>query len=65
MVAKALRQSKEVSAAFVLIATFGNVGNFWLPLIEFWLGEASRIPARIYFLAIVFFSFVICVGVVS
>ena len=65
MVAKALRQSKEVSAAFVLIATFGNVGNFWLPLEEFRLGEASRIPATIYFLAIVFISFVICVGVAS
>ena len=65
MVAKALRQSKEVSAAFVLIAIFGNVGNFELPLIEFLLGEASRIPAKIYFLAIVFISFVICVGVAS
>jgi predicted permease len=65
LVAKALRQSKDVTAAFVLIATFGNVGNFGLPLIEFRLGEASRIPATIYFLAIVFISFVICVGVAS
>ena len=32
-------------------------------MIEFLLGEASRIPAKIYFLAIVFISFVICVGV--
>ncbi|MEC9360744.1 MAG: AEC family transporter, partial [SAR324 cluster bacterium] len=29
------------------------------------LGEASRIPAKIYFLAIVFISFVICGGVAS
>ena len=65
LVGKALRQSKDVTAAFVLIATFGNVGNFGLPLIEFRLGEASRIPATIYFLAIVFISFVICVGVAS
>ena len=34
-------------------------------MIEFLLGEASRIPAKIYFLAIVFISFVICVGVAS
>jgi len=60
---KLLGQSKEVSATFVLIATFGNVGNFGLPLIEFRLGEVSRIPATIYFLAIVLISFVICVGV--
>ncbi len=65
LVGKALQQSKEMSAAFVLIATFGNVGNFGLPLIEFRLGEASRTPATIYFLAIVFISFVICVGVAS
>ena len=29
------------------------------------MGEASRILATIYFLAIVFISFVICIGVVS
>ena len=34
-------------------------------MIEFLLGEASRIPAKIYFLAIVFISFVICLGLAS
>ena len=29
LVGKALRQSREITAAFVLIATFGNVGKFW------------------------------------
>lgn len=65
LVGKALRQSKEITAAFVLIATFGNVGNFGLPLIEFRLGEVARTPATVYFLAILFISFVICVGVAS
>ena len=65
LVGKMLRQSREITAAFVLIATFGNVGNFGLPLIEFRLGEIARIPATIYFLATVFISFVICVGVAS
>ena len=65
LVGKALRQSREITAAFVLIATFGNVGNFGLPLIEFRFGEIARIPATIYFLATVFISFVICVGVAS
>ncbi len=50
LVGKALRQSREITAAFVLIATFGNVGNFGLPLIEFRFGEIARIPATIYFL---------------
>ena len=65
LVAKILRQSREITAAFVLIATFGNVGNFGLPLIEFRFGEIARIPATIYFLATIFISFVICVGVAS
>ena len=65
LVGKAMRQSREITAAFVLIATFGNVGNFGLPLIEFRFGEIARIPATIYFLATVFISFVICVGVAS
>ena len=65
LVGKALRQSREISAAFVLIATFGNVGNFGLPLIVFRLGESARTYATVYFVATVFISFVICVGVAS
>jgi len=65
IVAKIFRQSREISAAYVLIATFGNVGNFGLPLIEFRYGYISRPPATIYFLGVLFISFVICVGVAS
>jgi len=65
LVGKALRQSREITAAFVLIATFGNVGNFGLPLIVFRLGESARSYATVYFVATVFISFVICVGVAS
>ena len=65
LVGKVLRQSREITAAFVMIATFGNVGNFGLPLIVFRLGETARTSATIYFVATVFFSFIICVGVAS
>ena len=65
LVGKALRQSREITAAFVVIATFGNVGNFGLPLIVFRLGESARTYATVYFVATVFISFVICVGVAS
>ena len=65
LIGKALRQSREITAAFVLIATFGNVGNFGLPLIVFRLGETARTYATVYFVATVFISFVICVGVAS
>jgi len=65
LIGKALRQSREITAAFVLIATFGNVGNFGLPLIVFRWGETARTFATVYFVATVFISFVICVGVAS
>ena len=65
LVGKALRQSREITAALVLIATFGNFGNFGMPLIVFRLGETARTYATVYFVAMVFISFVICVGVAS
>ncbi len=62
MVAAALRRPKPVMAAFALIASFGNVGNFGLPLIEFRLGHEALIPATIYFLTISLAAFVVGVG---
>lgn len=64
-VAKLLKRSPETAAAYVMIAVFGNVGNFGLPLIEFRLGEAARLPSTVYFLAILVIAFVICVGTAS
>lgn len=64
-IAKLLRCSKQMTAAFVIIATFGNVGNLGLSLIDFRLGDAARAPATIYFISIVIVAFVICVGAAS
>lgn len=64
-VAKALRRPPAVVGAFVLIATFGNVGNFGLPLIEFRLGEEAVLAATVYFLVIVVVAFAIGVGAAS
>ena len=61
-VALLLRRPKSVIAAFALIASFGNVGNFGLPLIEFRLGSEALIPATIYFLTISLTAFVVGVG---
>ena len=52
-----LWRTKEIIAAYVLIATFGNVGNFGLQLIEYRLGEISSVPATVYFMAILFIIF--------
>jgi predicted permease len=63
--ARALRRSREVTAAYVMLSVFGNVGNFGLALIQFRLGAAALAPATIYFIVILLTSFVVCVGVAA
>lgn len=57
-----LKRPKQVISAYVLIAVFGNVGNFGLPLITFRLGDEAEFAATIYFLAIVIIAFIIGVA---
>jgi len=57
-----MRRSREMIAAFVMIAVFGNVGNFGLAVIRFRLGDTAVAPATIYFVVIVITAFIICVG---
>lgn len=50
LAARLLNAGPQLSAAYVLVAAFGNVGNFGLPVIDFKVGEAGLLPASIYFL---------------
>lgn len=65
LVARLLRCSREMTAAFVMVAVFGNVGNFGLALINFRLGPGGLAPATVYFLLINVFAFGTCVGVAA
>ncbi len=65
VVAKMLRRSPEVTAAYILIASFANVGNFGLPIINFRLGERGLEAATVFFVASVFISFAIGVTVAN
>lgn len=62
VVARLLRRSAQMTAAYVMIATFGNVGNFGLPIVQFALGTDALVPATVYFLAVVVIAFIICVA---
>ncbi len=62
IVARLGKRPFPVIAATILIAVFGNVGNFGLPLIEFRLGSDALVPATIYMLAIILVAFVIGVA---
>ncbi|GIV83959.1 MAG: hypothetical protein KatS3mg052_0966 [Candidatus Roseilinea sp.] len=61
LVARLLRRSRKMTIAYMMIAAFGNVGNFGLPIAQFAQGEAALLPATIYFLANLAFAFVLCV----
>jgi malate permease and related proteins len=62
VLARLLRRPREVTAAYVMLSVFGNVGNFGLALITFRLGPEALAPATIYFIVILLTSFVVCVG---
>ncbi|PLY02528.1 MAG: transporter [Desulfuromonas sp.] len=61
-IGRALDRPKVMIAAFVMIASFGNVGNYGLAMIHFHLGEAAIAPSTIYFVAVTISAFIICVG---
>ncbi|RRR67451.1 MAG: AEC family transporter [Candidatus Viridilinea halotolerans] len=61
IVARLLRRSPQMTAAYVMIAAFGNVGNFGLPIIQFAEGAEALGIATLYFLANLVLAFIVCV----
>jgi len=57
-----LRASGTVTAAYVLVATFANVGNFGLPIIEFKLGKEALVGGSIFLLATTTTAFIVGVA---
>lgn len=65
LIGKLLGRPREIIAAYVLVAVFGNVGNYGLSIIKFGLGEAALAPATIYLLGINIVGFGIGVTVAT
>lgn len=61
-IGRLLGRSREMIAAFMMIASFGNVGNYGLALIRFRLGEEALPAATLFYVTITISAFVICVG---
>lgn len=59
LIARALRCSSEMTAAYMLAAAFGNVGNFGLPIIAFKMGDSALVVASFYFLVLSTYGFVV------
>ena len=65
LIATALGKPAKMVSAFILIAVFGNIGNFGIPFIEFRLGTEALVPTTVYFLTINIVAFVIGVAAAS
>jgi len=65
LLARVMRCSTEMTAAFVLICVFGNVGNFGFPIIQFKYGEAAIVEASLYFIVMSTLGFIVGVGVAT
>lgn len=59
LVARGAGCTKEILAAHILVAAFGNVGNFGLPIIQFKFGDGALVPASFYFLVLSTFGFIV------
>ncbi len=57
-----LTWSRQMIAAFMMIAVFGNVGNFGLAIIQFRLGDLALPAATIYFVVINTTAFIVCLS---
>jgi predicted permease len=65
LIARGFGCKPDVMAAHLLVAAFGNVGNFGLPIIQFKFGDAGLAPASFYFLVLSSFGFIAGVTVAS
>ena len=61
-IGRLLGRSREMIAAFIMIAAFGNVGNYGIAVVQFRLGDAALASAIIHSVAITVIAFVICVS---
>jgi malate permease and related proteins len=64
LVARALKRPPQMVAAYMLIAVFGNVGNFGIPIIRFRFpgDEQAVVAGTVYFIAISSTAFVVSVA---
>lgn len=64
LVARALRRPPQLVAAYMLIAVFGNVGNFGIPIVRFRFpgDDAAVVAGTVYFIAISSTAFVVSVA---
>ena len=62
LIARAMRCTAQMTAAFVLVSAFGNVGNFGFPIIQFKFGDVAIVDASVYFITLSITGFVIGVA---
>ncbi len=63
VIGKLLGRSREMIAAYAIVAAFGNVGNYGLAVTHFQLGGAALAAATLYYIAISVSAFIVSAGV--
>jgi predicted permease len=61
-IAHLLGRSREMIAAYIIVASFINVGNYGLAIIQFRFGETSLPAATLVYIIVVIVQFIIGIG---
>lgn len=61
-IARLLKRTREMIAAYIIIAVFANVGNYGIAVIYFRFGDSGLGPATIYYVVMSIIQFIIGIG---
>lgn len=62
LVGRLLGRTREMIAAYIMVAVFANVGNYGIAVIHFRFGDPALAPATIYYVVMSIVQFVIGIG---
>jgi len=65
LTARMLGRSREMIAAYITVAAFGNAANFGIAIIDFKLGPAAVFTATLYFVAINVAAFFVSISYIN
>lgn len=61
-VGRLLGRTREMIAAYIIVAVFANVGNYGIAVIHFRFGDPGLAPATIYYVVMSIIQFIIGIG---
>jgi len=65
LIARVLGRTRDMIAAYITVAVFGNAANFGIAIIEFKLGSGAVLTATLYFVAINVTAFFVSISYIN